>query len=295
MIKKLFTGVVVSTSLLVTTLTWFQSSIIYQTRTYDSFGLREYYHQAKIRFRTLAPLREVSYDTPNHGLQRSFLVPRSSNEAATVLWVFFGGNAQLALDWLEFIIKLRQNDHFSTHSFLLFEYPGYGSNPGLVRDDSSHESLMQALQATGHQGPVRFLAHSLGCGVALQFMSKYPQFVESAVLISPFESIADMAVGLLMPWLTGAGTMFPFVEPLINTGNMWNNRKAVEHISLKTKLVVIHGKKDEIVPFEQGERLFGHASRIGLQVKFVPIADGDHNSLMFHFGKEIQQVMKDVS
>jgi fermentation-respiration switch protein FrsA (DUF1100 family) len=52
--------------------------------------------------------------------------------------------------------------------------------------------------------------------------------------------------------------------------------------SIKTPLLILHGKRDRIVPFEQGERLFRAAPE---PKRFFAIADADHNDTILSGGE----------
>eukprot|EP00435_Cladocopium_sp_Y103_P063994 s884_g25.t1 len=74
-------------------------------------------------------LQTVSYDLPEVGSQTAYLL-RPSGDIDT-LWVFFGGNAMLARDWLSFCDKVLTHTSRTTNAFLLVDYPGYGRNAGV--------------------------------------------------------------------------------------------------------------------------------------------------------------------
>ena len=129
MIKRtLFYGAAAGIALL-GALAVFQDKLIYIQRTYESHGLKNYYQRLRSEFesRSGRVLLEVVYNT-SAGEQTAFWVPPKAAAIASKsfdkVWVVFGGNAQLALDWLWLIEHLGQD--FSKDSFLLMDYPGYG-------------------------------------------------------------------------------------------------------------------------------------------------------------------------
>jgi fermentation-respiration switch protein FrsA (DUF1100 family) len=52
---------------------------------------------------------------------------------------------------------------------------------------------------------------------------------------------------------------------------------------VKCPLLMVHGRRDQIVPFEQGRRLFDAAppkSESGIAKRFVEFSEADHNDIM---------------
>jgi fermentation-respiration switch protein FrsA (DUF1100 family) len=81
------------------------------------------------------------------------------------------------------------------------------------------------------------------------------------ILESPFASIRAMA-----------DAMFPFlpIGPLLST-----RYDVLEKIrAIKTPLLVLHGDRDEVVPFEQGKLVFAAAPQ---PKKFIALAGAGHN------------------
>ncbi|CAL1171764.1 unnamed protein product [Cladocopium goreaui] len=145
-------------------------------------------------------LQTVSYDLPEVGSQTAYLL-RPSGDIDT-LWVFFGGNAMLARDWLMFCDKVLTHTSRTTNAFLLVDYPGYGRNAGEPSPASVLKSSHLALEATLEKLPtvqVQLLGHSLGAAAAAQLAADWdlPSGPGLLVLSAPFIDIPHMAVQLL--------------------------------------------------------------------------------------------------
>jgi len=150
-------------------------------------------------------LQTVSYTLPEVGPQTAYLL-RPSGDIDT-LWLFFGGNAMLARDWLAFLDKVLT--HMGEHqvprtntAFLLVDYPGYGRNAGAPSPESVLKSSHLALEAALQQLPevrVQLLGHSLGAAAAAQLAADWdlPGGPGLLVLSAPFIDIPHMAVQLL--------------------------------------------------------------------------------------------------
>ena len=87
------------------------------------------------------------------------------------------------------------------------------------------------------------------------------------ILESPFTTLPDAAAALY--WFIPARYMVVEKYP------------SIDHIKLVTcPLLVLHAEDDEVVPFRQGERLFGaapDASASGIAKRFVAFSCGGHN------------------
>ncbi|HEY6547397.1 MAG TPA: alpha/beta hydrolase, partial [Vicinamibacteria bacterium] len=146
---------------------------------------------------------------------------------------------------------------------LLFDYRGYGASEGAPDEAGTYRDAQAAynwLRARGHP-PERIVlfGESLGSAVALQLALDVP--ARGLVLESPFASIPEMARAVY-PFLP----LWPFVRTRYD-----NLAKAPR---LRLPLLVLHGDRDEIVPFNQGRRVFEAAPE---PKRFFAIPGAGHN------------------
>ena len=292
-----------ATSAVVLLLVASQDRLIYMKRTYESHGLKQYYQNIRTHFdqNTGRMVLDVAYKT-SFGMQTAFWIPPKGDaiQSGTFgkLWIVFGGNAQLALDWLWFVEKL--GEPFYKDSFLLIDYPGYGNCGGdtvgsttvLESVHFATESVIKMLYEnhTNRIPDVGVLAHSLGCAAGLHFAVSSRYKVNHLVLSSPFASIPKMAEQIFVPTpLRTYPAVSAIFDSLISPRNRWNNIQAIDELAERAKnekrtvkLVIFHGDDDEICPFEQGkslhERMLLHQPH--LESKFIAIRGGDHNGLI---------------
>ncbi len=155
------------------------------------------------------------------------------------LAVFTHGNGELIDFWIDGMDAYRR----AGVSVLLPEYRGYGRSAGrpgqraLVQDASAF--LDRAL-ARPEVDPDRLIFHgrSLGGGVVCGLATR--QAPAAMVLQSSFSSVTAMA------WRTLLVPRFLVLDPFDNLG-------AVRR--LEAPLLVIHGRHDEVIPFEHGQAL----------------------------------------
>ena len=154
---------------------------------------------------------------------------------------------------------------------LLFDYRGYGRSEGSPDEDGTYRDARAAyrwLVARG-VGPERIVifGESLGSAVAMQLALEVE--ARALVLESPFASVPEMARAVY-PFLP----LWPFVKTRYD-----NVGKASR---LKMPLLVLHGDRDEVVPFAQGRRVFEAAPE---PKRFFAIPGASHNDTYYVGGE----------
>jgi uncharacterized protein len=151
-------------------------------------------------------------------------------------------------------------------SVLLFDYRGYGGNPGhpseegLAADARSARAFLAA-RPDVDPGRIAYFGESLGAAVVVRLALEWPP--AALVLRSPFTSLADVG-RLHYPWLPVAAVLtdrYPSIDRI--------NR-------LTVPLLVIAGGLDTLVPAELSRRLCEKARE---PKRFVLVPGADHNSL----------------
>jgi fermentation-respiration switch protein FrsA (DUF1100 family) len=147
---------------------------------------------------------------------------------------------------------------------LLFDYRGYGRSEGSPDEEgtyrdarAAHRWLLETKRAPADS--LVLFGESLGSAVALDLAVSRP--CRALVLESPFASVPAMARAVY-PFLP----LWPFVRTRYD-----NEAKAP---SLRVPLLVLHGDRDEVVPFAQGRRVFDAAPT---PKRFFAIPGAGHN------------------
>jgi len=224
----------------------------------------------------------IEYST-SQGSQLSFYLPPASDPGKIPerLWFLFGGNASLALEWLDFLSDFPDPDA----GFLLVDYPGYGGCQGRPGPDSILESSEQALSALAQHLKVEsreleerlnLMGHSLGAAIALLYGSRHP--AARMVLISPFTSLKDMAARVVG-------------KPLDRTlFHNYDNRARLKEVMAREKapvVTILHGNHDKVVPVAMGREL----AALSPQVTYHEIDKADHNYILVTAENLIYQAM----
>ncbi|TMA93932.1 MAG: alpha/beta hydrolase [Deltaproteobacteria bacterium] len=178
---------------------------------------------------------------------------------STLVW--FHGNAGNISHRVENIKLL--HDKVKINIFI-FDYRGYGRSEGRVSEEGTYLDGEAALDYVREQLDVKpkkivLFGRSLGAAVAAEMANRYDS--QGLILESPFVSIREMA-RVVFPLLP--------IGPLLQT--RYDVREKIRKI--KTPLLVLHGDRDEVVPFAQGKMVFDAAPE---PKKFFTIAGAQHN------------------
>jgi len=166
--------------------------------------------------------------------------------SARFLILYLHSNAEDLGQCYSFCTLLRHQ--FQVH-VLAVEYPGYGVCPGGQADEESvTENCITAFRFIREVlcwplDGILILGRSIGTGPALAIATKYE--VYGVVLVSPFLSVQEVVKGLLGPIAYLMADRFP-------------NKDCMHR--LRSALLIVHGKKDIVVPAWHGEQLY-HACK----------------------------------
>ncbi len=204
---------------------------------------------------------DIRFGGENGTLLHGWYIPGPGD----VLFIWFhgnGGNIQHRLDHVHLM---------HTHvggSHLLFDYQGYGlshgrpSIPGIVSDGRAAIRLVQERGWSKGKRLV-FFGESLGCAVALALALDRTLEVrpERLILEAPFYSLHAMGQVVLPP------LAFLVKDDL-------NSARLIPRLTVP--LLVIHGTRDRLVPFQQGRALYALAPP---PKQFYEIPGGEHVGL----------------
>ncbi len=183
----------------------------------------------------------------------------ASGAPAARVVVFFHGNAESAAQNLPLASALASGGVDA----VLAEYRGYGGEPGRPDEEGLYADGTALLEALAREGvtPERLVlvGRSLGTGVAVELARRSPPWL--LILVSPYTSFPDLGRSLV-------GPLAPLVVP-----DRFDNLGKIG--SLACPVVILHGTKDEVVPFRMGEAL----ARAGRNVRFLPLEGRSHNDI----------------
>jgi fermentation-respiration switch protein FrsA (DUF1100 family) len=159
-------------------------------------------------------------------------------------------------------------------SVLLFDYRGFGGNPGTPSEKGLHRDATAALDYLAGRPEVDpdrivYFGESIGGAVVVGLAAERPP--AGIVLRSPFASLAEVG-RVHYPWLP--------VRLLLK-----DRYEAAETVArVKAPLLVIAGSRDSIVPVEQSRAVYESAAG---SKRFVRIAGADHNDPELFTGEQL--------
>jgi len=185
-------------------------------------------------------------------------IPHSAARA-TLVW--FHGNAGNISHRVE-NIKLLHNK-VSVNIFI-FDYRGYGRSAGSASEEGTYQDGVAALQLMQKRLGVEaknliLFGRSLGAAVAAEMAGRFA--CQGLILETPFASIRDMAK-----------TVFPFLPVGLFLQSRFDVVEKIGKISVP--LLVLHGDRDDVVPYEQGKKVFSAARA---PKEFYTIPGASHN------------------
>lgn len=185
-----------------------------------------------------------------------------SHPQPTAQILFLHGNAGNVTDRVDALQRLY---HDVEASVLILDYRGYGKSDGQpseqgVLQDARAARAWLAKRAGVAESEVVLLGESLGGGVAVALAAELRP--RALVLQSTFTSLPDMAA-----------FHYPFLPAQWLMRSQLNSLATMQHCP--APLFQCHGTADEVVPFEQGERLF--AASPAKRKDFVELPAGRHN------------------
>jgi hypothetical protein len=187
----------------------------------------------------------------------AWFVPADSG-APVVL--FCHGNAGNIADRLEFLEQI----HAAGLAVLIFDYAGFGKSTGSPGEDESYRDAEAAYQWLRDRGyaDADIIAHGRSLGSAVSAHVARGRSLRAIVLEAAFPSLAAVA-RIHYPWVP-AGLLLRYRYP---TAEYLHEARA--------PIVIVHNRRDEIVPFSLGEEVYRSAP----EPKSFVEEGGTHNTV----------------
>ena len=186
---------------------------------------------------------ELTLSTTDGEQLHAWFIPHPQARATLLFAHGNAGNISHRLDSIQVFHDIGLN-------VLIFDYRGYGQSTGKPDEKGTYRDADAAwayLTVTRgiDPGKIILFGRSLGAAVITDLATR----VEPAgvILESAFISVPDMAA-----------TIYPWLPVRWLASYHYDNGDKVARIT--RPLLIIHSRGDEIIPFEQGERLFQQAS-----------------------------------
>ncbi len=194
--------------------------------------------------------------------------PQAVDNLFTLLW--FHGNAGNISHRLENIKMLY--DRVPINIFI-FGYRQYGKSEGKISEQGTYIDAKAAFEYLHSRKDINhekiiFFGRSLGSAVAVDLAVE--ERCCALILETPFTSMKDLAKAL-----------YPFLPLGYIIQTKYDSITKIKDV--KVPVLILHGDKDELVPIEQGRKLYEAANE---PKEFYTIPGATHNDTYFVGGEE---------
>lgn len=183
--------------------------------------------------------------------------------------IFFGGNADVISNYINFYKQLRAADI----AVLAVCYRGYCGTDGSPTEQGLYadaDAALEFVRKDFEDSQIIAVGRSLGTGVATNLAHKNE--LGGLVLVSPYTSIPDVAADIYwyMPVRLFVHDKFASIDKIA---------------AVSGDLLIIHGDQDKLIPVSQGLALYAAAQTSKKMAIYEGIA---HNNVPFkHVGEDI--------
>lgn len=196
--------------------------------------------------------------------------------------IFFHGNTgnlSMRFDMIKFL--------YNYASVIIFDYRAFGKSGGSHSNLSSNGLQLDAESIWNYAinilniepKNISFFGESLGCSVAILLASNLSKkmdskyYPDSLILNAPFYSLASMIE--LMFTQVNIGFIGKVLSYIV--ADEYKSSEWIKYINHKTKIIIAHSPRDEIVPYQEGWNLFNCIADTHRNSKFINIT-GTHNN-----------------
>ena len=213
--------------------------------------------------------KEIFIEIDKNIKLKSWFINKDLKKFKTV--VFFHGNAGNLLNRVHKINELNKLDI----NILLISWRGFSGNKGKPSEKNLYYDAKQIIDWLKAQGlnnkNIILYGESLGTGVVTELASK--NNFGGIILESPFTSMVDTAK-----------IYYPYLPVSLLLKDRYDSKSKIKDI--KSPILIMHGKMDNIVPQQMGLELFEKANNP--KYSYFP-EDDDH---MMNYNKQLLNKIK---
>ncbi|HEY5744481.1 MAG TPA: alpha/beta hydrolase [Chryseolinea sp.] len=219
------------------------------------------FHPTKLRsdfkFHTDSEHEEVFLASPDGEKINGLFFPAPSDKVI----LYFHGNAGSLEDW-QFVYHDFESLGFN---FFIIDYRGYGKSTGNISEAGFYQDAQAAydfLLARGFEADhIVVYGRSIGSGVAVHLATH--QQIAALILESPYTSVEQLAI-----------EKYRYLFPSLYLRYRFDNLNKIN--AVKAPLLVIHGRRDDLIPFPHGQALYDVFDG---KKQLIAVEDGHHNDL----------------
>ena len=228
----IFSSIIIAYLLLIVFIYFYQRNLLYHPSENN-------YQNDKIQFN----YDEIFIQVDDNIKLKSWIINKNLKKFKTL--VFFHGNAG---DLSNRIYKINELNKLDIN-ILLISWRGFSGNEGLPTEDNLYKDAQAAIKWLNSKevknNRIILYGESLGTGVAVEIGKK--NIFNSIILESPFTSMENTAK-----------IYYPYLPVKLLLKDKYDSISKIQKIT--TPILIMHGKKDDIVPFSMGKELFEKAN-----------------------------------
>ena len=219
------------------------------------------FHPVKIdenyEFKFKETFVEKFYKTPNNGLINSL---RFTVQNPNGIVLYLHGNAGSLKDWALVYPQFTSRGY----DVEIIDYRSYGKSKGKLSEENLYNDVQYIYSEILKDFPENNIiihGRSIGTGMASKLCSENNP--KSLILESPYYNIYDIAKKVL--------PIFPIKNML-----KYKFESNVFLQKVKGPITILHGKKDQVIPFGSGLKLFNSVKE---KTIFIEFEEGTHSNL----------------
>ena len=254
----IFSSIIIAYLLLIVFIYFYQRNLLYHPSENN-------YQNDEIQF----SYEEIFIKVDDKIKLKSWIINKNLKKFKTL--VFFHGNAG---ELSNRIYKLNELNKLDIN-ILLISWRGFSGNERSPTEDNLYKDAEAAIQWLNRKevknDRIILYGESLGTGVAVEIGKK--NNFNSIILESPFTSMEN-----------AAKIYYPYLPVKLLLKDKYDSLSKIT--TIKTPILIMHGKKDDIVPFSMGKELFEKANN---PKHSYFTSDDDH---MMEFNDQIITIIK---
>ena len=228
-----------------------------------------YFYQRKLLYHHFSPqitgeglihnFETINFKTSDNFVLKGWFHLKNSNKKTILFLHGNAGNLDNRIDKLNSLGSMEIN-------FLIIAWRGYSGNLGSPSEVGLYKDALGAIKWLNEKGisndQIVLYGESLGTAIATE-VGQNKNFA-GIILEAPFTSMVDMGQKI-----------YPIFPVRFLLKDKYESKNKIKN--LKSPILVLHGRKDKIVPFYMGEKIFEMANN----PKFKYFTDLDDHMMIF--------------
>ena len=228
-----------------------------------------YFFQRKLLYHPFSPqitgkglihnFETINFKTSDNFELKGWFHLKNSNKKTILFLHGNAGNLDNRIDKLNFLGNMDIN-------FLIISWRGYSGNPGNLSETGLYKDALGGIEWLNKKGISndRIILYGESLGTAITTEVAQNENFAGIILEAPFTSMVDMGQKI-----------YPIFPVKFLLKDKYESKNKIKNI--KSPILVLHGRKDKIVPFYMGEKIFEMANN----PKFKYFTDLDDHMMNF--------------